>query len=359
MSEQTDILFERRGELGQVTLNRPAALNALTLDMAIALDRQLHAWEADPKVKAVLIQGAGERAFCAGGDVRRLFEAGRAGERYPYDFYRHEYRLNARIHRFPKPYVALMDGIVMGGGVGLSVHGGFRVAGERTLFAMPETGIGLFPDVGGSYFLSRLPDALGMFLALTGTRLKAADAVAAGVCDFHVPGERRPTLLAALAAADLGGNARAKVDALLRPFAADPGPAPLAPHRAVIAQSFDKDSVEAILAALDGMGGEWAQATAKTLRARSPTSLKITHRQIREGARLDFQGCMRMEYRMAAACTVGHDFYEGVRATVIDKDNAPRWHPASLSEVGPEVVARHFEVPPPGGDLTFPEQPAE
>ena len=357
MSGEDDILFERRGGLAVVTLNRPAALNALTLDMALAFDRELHAWESDGAVAAVLIQGAGERAFCAGGDIRRLYDAGRAGDSYPGDFYRHEYRLNARIHGLRKPYIALMDGIVMGGGVGLSVHGTFRVAGDRTLFAMPETGIGLFPDVGGSYFLPRLRDWFGMFLALTGTRLKAADAVGAGVCDLYVPSDRRPDLVAALAAAGLAGDARATVMAVLQRFAADPGPAPLLPQRAAITRCFDQDSVEAILAALEANGREWAALTAKVMRDKSPTSMKITHRQVRAGARLDFQDCMRMEYRMAVACAASHDFYEGVRAAVIDKDGRPRWRPASLEEVGPEMVSRYFDVAPPGGDLSFPKRP--
>ena len=185
-----DLLFEQRGPLVVVTLNRPKALNALTHEMALALETRLKRYAGDDSVQAVLVRGAGERAFCAGGDIRRLYDTGRAGERYPYEFYRDEYRLNALIHHYPKPYIAFIDGICMGGGVGLSVHGSHRIVSERLVFAMPETGIGLFPDVGGSYFLSRLPGEIGMYMAMTGARLTPADAVFAGVGDCLIDGAK-------------------------------------------------------------------------------------------------------------------------------------------------------------------------
>jgi enoyl-CoA hydratase len=331
----TDVLFERRGALGLITLNRPRALNALTRDMCIAMKAQLAEWAADDTVKTVLIRGTGDRAFCAGGDIRALYESGKAGTPYALDFYRDEYRLNAAVRHFPKPYVALLHGIVMGGGVGVSVHGSHRVADETVTFAMPETGIGLFPDVGGSYFLPRLPGELGMYLALTGERLKTADCVYAGVATHFVPAREREALVAAL-------EEGTEPDFVLQSFAQTPGPAPIEQRREAIDATFAETSVEGILAGLDGEGSDWARGTAAVIRKKSPTSLKVTLRQIREGARLSFDDCMRMEYRMVNRIVAGHDFYEGVRAAIIDKDNAPKWHPASLGEVGEADVAAYF-----------------
>jgi len=349
MSEEADILFEVRGGLGVVTLNRPKALNALTLEMCTAFDRQLAAWAGDPAVRAVVVEGRGERAFCAGGDVRAVWRAGKDGEPLTADFFRVEYRLNRRIKTFAKPYIALIDGVTMGGGVGISVHGPFRVASERTLFAMPETSIGLFPDVGGSYFLPRLADSLGMYLALTGARLKAADALYAGVATHYVASARLGALLDALQAALAAAG---PVEEVLASFADDPGPAPLAAHGETIARCFKGDSFEAILNSLAAESGEWAAQTLATLAACSPTSLKVTFEQIRRGAKLDFDAAMIMEYRLSQAFMGGHDFYEGIRATLIDKDNAPRWRPASLDEVTPAMVAAHF-APLGERDLTF------
>ncbi len=347
-----DIVFRRLGALSIVTLDRPQALNALTLDMARAIDAHLVAVAADPRCRAVLIEGAGKRAFCAGGDIQRIYHAGRAGETYAHDFFRAEYRLNARIHHFTKPYIALMDGIVMGGGVGLSIHGGLRVATERLMLAMPETGIGLFPDVGGGYVLPRLAGQTGMFMALTGARLGQGDAVALGFADAAVASARLEDLKDALA-----GDAPADLPAaraIVAGFAEDPGAARLAEARARIDAHFGAESVAAIIAALEADGGEWASRQRDIIGAKSPTSLKITHRQLRAGARLDFDDVMGMEYRMAHGCLAGHDFYEGVRAVIIDKDQTPKWLPARLDEVSEAVVAAHFELEPPGGDLVLP-----
>ncbi|SDZ75703.1 enoyl-CoA hydratase/isomerase family protein [Rubrimonas cliftonensis] len=351
-----DIIFERRGGLGLVTLNRPKALNALTHAMALALDARLRDWRDDAGVQAVAIVGAGERAFCAGGDVRALWEAGRGdpardGARN-WRFYADEYRLNALIHRYQKPYVAFMDGIVMGGGVGVSIHGARRVSGDATLFAMPETGIGLFPDVGATWFLPRLPGETGMWLGLTGARLKAADAGAAGLCDLHVPSAAQAAAVEALAAADLSAGLAA-VDAALAPFAADPGPANLPRLRADIDRLFSGGGVEAVLAALDGDGGEWAAEQAAAIRAKSPSSTRIAFRQLREGRALDFAACMALEYRLARFCMVSPDFYEGVRAVVIDKDAAPRWRPSALAEADDAHVAGAFAPAPAGEELAL------
>ncbi len=350
-AKAADILFERRGSLALITLNRPKALNALTLDMMRALDPRLDEWEADPHVQAVVIRGAGERAFCAGGDVRALYDSRAAGDRaYRAEFYREEYAQNRRIFRFQKPYIALIDGITMGGGVGLSVHGSHRVATERTLFAMPETGIGLFPDVGAGYFLPRLPGKLGMFLGLTGTRLRGADCLYARIATHYAPGAKLAALVDALASADLGAG-RAAVDRVLQRFAADPGPAPLAAHRAAIDRCFAGDSVQAIIAALEAEGTPWAEQMLKVIATKSPTSLKLTFRQLREGGRLEFEEVMMMEYRLCQYCMDGHDFFEGVRAVVVEKDNAPQWDPPTLAGVAAAEIARAFA--PRADDLRF------
>ncbi|MBV8976397.1 MAG: enoyl-CoA hydratase/isomerase family protein [Alphaproteobacteria bacterium] len=331
-----EVLFERRGRLGLITLNRPKALNALTRDMCVSMLAQLSQWAADADIAAVAIQGSGERAFCAGGDIRSLYDSGKAGTSYALDFYRDEYRLDAAIKRFPKPYVALISGIVMGGGVGVSVHGSHRVADETTSFAMPETGIGLFPDVGGSFFLPRCPGEIGMYLALTGARLKTADCLYAGVATHFVPKTKHATLLARLAE----GSAPAQALQDLSETVPDTF---LADHRAAIDTMFAKESVEAILSALDADHTDWSRDTAKVIRTKSPTSTKLTFRQLRNGRALSFEDCMRMEYRMVHGIVAGHDFYEGVRATILDKDGAPKWQPSELSAVNEADIDTYFK----------------
>ncbi len=328
-----DILFERRGRMGLVTLNRPRALNALTHDMSLKLDAQLRAWAADRKIASVCITGAGERAFCAGGDVRALYESGPGGK-LTRDFYWDEYRLNRRIHRLANPYVALIDGIAMGGGVGVSVPGRFRVVTEKALFAMPETGIGLFPDVGGTYFLARCPGEIGVYLGLTGARLKAADLMYAGLATHHVASERLRELTVALE--------REPMEPTLEHFCESEGRAPLATHRDAIDRCFAGDRVEGIIEAPAREGGEWAEGTRATLLQKSPTSLRVTLRQLRLGRMLDFEDCMRLEYRLVQRFMAAHDFFEGVRAVVIDKDNRPRWKPAELGAVAPAMVEAYF-----------------
>ena len=343
-----EVLFERRGALGHILLNRPKALNALTLNMCELMTAQLKAWAQDDAVKAVVIRGAGEKAFCAGGDVVRLYEDGKAGRDYPYRFWSTEYRLNTLIKRYPKPYVALIDGIVMGGGVGVSVHGGYRVATDRTMFAMPETGIGLFPDVGGGYFLPRLPGHVGMYLGLTGKRLKGDDCVALGLAEAFVPHDRLADLEASLAGGAVGDLD--EVSFLIGRFAEPVKGAPVAAERTSIGRHFGLGSVEEIIDSQEKDGGEWAAEQVRTLRTKSPTAMKVTFRQIREGAALSFEDNMRMEWRIANRCAVGKDFYEGVRALLIDKDNAPRWSPATLAEVTDADVAAYF-APLPGNEL--------
>jgi len=335
MMAESEILFERRGALGLITLNRPKALNALTRQMCLAMKAQLEAWASDDAIRTVAIRGDGERAFCAGGDIRALYESGKAGTPYALDFWRDEYRLNAAIKHFPKPYVALLRGIVMGGGVGVSVHGCYRVADETAIFAMPETGIGLFPDVGGSYFLPRCPGRTGMYLALTGARLKTADMLQAGVATHHVAAARTDGLIALLAE---GGSAQIAIDTL----AARTSESPVTAYRAEMDRLFEVNSAEEILAGLEADFADWSHRTAAIIRAKSPTATKLAIRQIREGAQLSFDDCMRMEFRIVSRVIAGRDFYEGVRAAIIDKDQSPNWKPAALEDVSDADINSYF-----------------
>jgi enoyl-CoA hydratase len=293
----------------------------------------------------VLIRGTGDKAFCAGGDVLALIQPG--NQAFIEGFFRDEYRLNRMIFRYPKPYIALIDGIVMGGGVGVSEHGSHRIVTERTLYAMPETGIGMFPDVGGAYFLPRLPGELGMYLGLTGARMRAADCLYSKVADSFLPLDSHGDLLEGLA------KGRSP-DELLAELAGDAGEAPMATHRAAIDRCFSAGSVEEIITRLEGESGEWAGKTLAALARMSPTALKTAFRQIREGAKRDFEGCMAMEYRISQRIVPGHDFREGVRALLVDKDMSPRWAPGALADVTEEAIDGVF-APLPGGDLTFPE----
>jgi len=349
-----EIVFARRGDLAVVTLNRPHALNALTQDMCSALDGRLRAWAADPEVGAVLVKGAGERAFCAGGDIRAIQGALSApnGVQDVVRFYAVEYPMNARLHHFPKPHIALLDGIAMGGGVGVSVHGSHRIVTERTMFAMPETGIGLFPDVGATYVLPRLPGAMGLYLGLTGARLGPADCAYSGVGTHHVPSERLDALESALAETRLCAEPFAAVGRVLAEFQDDPGPAPLADLRADIDACYDQESLAAILEALEGHGSAWASEQLKELAAKSPLSLAVTFRQLRAGATLDFDDAMRLEYRLVHRFMAGHDFREGVRALLIDKDRGPKWQPARLADITDAMVDDYF-APLPEGDLVI------
>lgn len=343
-----EILFESKGGVGLVTLNRPQALNALTLDMVRSLDARLRDWAGDSAVRCVVIRGAGDRAFCAGGDIRALYDSGRTeGDTLTADFYREEYRLNRLIKRYPKPYVALIDGVAMGGGVGVSVHGSHRVATERTLFAMPETGIGLFPDVGGSYFLPRCRGRIGFYLGLTGARIKAADCMYAGIATHHVPAKDLDALVEALR------QGAVDVTATIADFGAPVDRASLAEHSAAIERCFSVPTVEAIQAALEADGSAWSTNARAAMGEKSPLCQKVALRQLQRGGALDFEGCMVMEFRLSQRAMAAPDFYEGVRAAVIDKDRAPKWQPASLGAVSDEAVEAWF-APLPGGDLDFP-----
>ncbi|WP_436640991.1 enoyl-CoA hydratase/isomerase family protein [Microbaculum sp. FT89] len=338
MTDEPEILFEKRGCAGLVTLNRPKALNALTLNMVRALHPQLIEWANDRDIERVVVRAAGEKAFCAGGDIRQLYDWGRAGDPMALTFYAEEYRLNTYIKRYPKPYVALIDGIDMGGGVGISVHGSHRVAGGRTMFAMPETGIGLFPDVGGTYFLPRLPGKVGTWLALTGARLGQAEVVGTGVATHAVASEMFEALTESLCDPN-------NLDETLESFSQPPSGTAVPELQPLIDRCFSGETVEEILSRLDsetGAQAEWAAKAAATIRTKSPTSLKIALRQMQVGATADFEDCMRTEFRVVSRVLKGHDFFEGVRAVIIDKDNAPNWRPGSLSDVSDADVDAVF-----------------
>ena len=356
---EPEILFDLRDGVAEVTLNRPKALNAVTLDMIHRLDERLRAWTEDDAVGTVVIRGEG-RAFAAGGDIRRLYDAGKAGDPYTETFFRDEYRLNRRIFHYPKPYVAVIGGVTMGGGVGLSVHGSHRIATENTMFAMPETGIGFFPDVGGTYFLPRLPGRLGIWMALTGARLGGADCLFAGIATHYVPAERLPALTAALRTLRLAGNdieaAQAAVTAAIEPLSERPSPVPVEALRSQVDRCFDGGSVEEILERLRADGGEWAGKQAAIIEARSPTAVKVAFEQIRRGAALDLDAALVLEFRISQEFMRNPDFFEGVRATILDKDQAPRWQPDRLDAVTDEAVARYFApIGGPGGmrELSF------
>jgi len=352
MSHSDEILLGREGSLATLIINRPQALNALTLDNYRRFDPALRAWAEDQSVHAVVVRGAGERAFCAGGDVRAVYEAGRGISGDPdltAVFFREEYELIRRIHRFPKPYIAVIDGITMGGGAGISVNGAYRIATERTLFAMPETAIGLFPDVGATRFLNRCPGHVGRYLGLTGARLGAADTLFCGFATHVVPHERVAELVEALGrVAWETGSEQGQIDAVVARFTIDPGPAPLRALRPTIDRCFAGGSVEAILdrlaeeAAAGGAQSEWAAETRGGLERKSPTNLKITLRQLTVGLDYDLDAALVLEYRLTQHAMAAHDFYEGVRAMLIDKDQKPRWQPATLGEVSVSGVDAYF-----------------
>lgn len=345
MVTEPEVLVERRGRALWLTLNRPAALNALNRPMALAIHRALFDGAADPDVERIVIEGAGERAFCAGGDVAMLARQGKQDRALFEGFFHDEYRMNQAIARLVTPYVAILDGVTMGGGVGLSIHGPYRVATERTLFAMPETGIGLIPDVGGTHALSRLPGEIGTWLALTGARLKAADCVYAGIATHFVPSERLAVLR------DLLATGEEDIAEILETLDAPAGAGTLEALRDGIDFHFAHDSVEAILASLDE-GDDWAVAQAAQIRKMSPTSCKLTLLGLRMGVGADIEDALVTEYRMVCEIRNGHDFFEGVRAQLLDKDRNPLWSPATLEGVSDADVDRHLQEPD-SGDLTF------
>jgi len=344
-----EVLIRREGRAGRITMNRPKALNALTYAMVGRIWEALLAWRLDPTVELVVLDGAGERAMCAGGDVRALYDSRGNGSAFTRAFWTEEYRLNALIGRYPKPYVAIQDGIVMGGGIGLSGHARHRVVTERSQLAMPETGIGLIPDVGGTWLLAHAPGATGVYLGLTGEPMRAADAIAARFSDVFVPAAKLGGLVARLVEPKGG----AVVD-VLQAGAEQPEPSLLGAQRGDIDRAFGGDGVEAILQVLSELPGEWAQRTIATLAQKSPKSLKLTLAAIRQALMLpSLEDALRVEYRLAVRLFEDGEFIEGVRALIVDKDRRPKWSPARLAEVTPELVTRYLAPLPPNEELTF------
>ncbi len=342
---------ESRGAAGFILLDRPRALNALTLPMARAIAAALDDFERDARVARVVIASAGGRAFCSGGDIRLFYELGRAGDHAAQlDFWREEYRLDRRIARYSKPCVALIDGIVMGGGVGLCAHASHRVVSERCLFAMPEVGIGFFPDVGAAYVLARLPSRIGALLAATGRRIEAGDVVALGIAQTFVPGSDLAALTIALAEAG-------PLDAILDRFAAPPPPGKLAAEGAAIQTWFARLDRPAVLEALAkaAPGAELAAAALTAMRATSPTSQAIALRQIALAAGLSLEETLRVDFRIVSRICRSEDMYEGVRATIIDKGHAPHWRPGPSEPIAEAAIDAYFAPLPAAEELTFPE----
>jgi enoyl-CoA hydratase len=338
MSEP-EVLVEKRGSAGLLVLNRPKALNALNLGMVRIIAAALDDWERDEAITRVVVMGAGGKAFCAGGDIRLLYEQGRAGDHAAQlNFWREEYRLNRRIKRYSKPYVALVDGIVMGGGVGLSAHGARLVAGEAFAFAMPEVGIGFFPDVGATYLLPRLPHLAGVYLALTGAKIGAGDALALGLAQALAPTARMGELAVAL-------EGREPIDSIIAQFAAPAPASPLLAQSALIENCFGRATPAQVMAALAeaaAAGSAFAKTAAEAMQVKSATSQAIALRQMEAGRSLSFDEAMATEFRIVSRICRGHDFYEGVRALIVDKDNRPQWRPNAPAEVSSAAIDAYF-----------------
>jgi enoyl-CoA hydratase len=342
VSPEPDLIARREGAAGIIRLNRPKAINAVTLEMFRDVDRALDVFEADPEVGLILLEGAGERGLCAGGDIRALYEDSKVKGDLGKILWREEYILNARIAKFPKPYVAFMDGIVMGGGVGLSAHGSHRVVTERTKLAMPEVGLGFFPDVGGTYLLSRSPGEIGTYFGLTGHTMNGPDAVYARFADAVVPSGKLAALRETLVKMRANASA-ADVKAAIDGFATGETAGPVAVTQPQLDRWFAHDRMQDIVASLEADGSELAQATLKTLNEKSPRGMVVALKLMRlaRGAS-SLEQCLVREYRAALEVFASDDFREGVRAAVIDKDRNPKWSPPRIENVTPEMIAPYF-----------------
>lgn len=328
------------GDIGVITLNRPQALNSLNLPMILEMRHHLEKWAQDKTIKAVMITAVPGRAFCAGGDIKAIYEKVKTQDPAGPEFFRIEYALNALIQSYPKPYIAYLDGITMGGGAGISIHGRYRLGTERMTFAMPETGIGFFPDVGGTYFLSRLKHEIGTYLGLTGARINADDCLALNLITHKIKADQFPAILSALADLPFTDN---EPDAILTPFLDTINPSTLAAAYSDIMQSFAFNEMEAIMAHLQTASAPLLQQAFTTLLQKSPSSLKVTLRALRLAAQLDFNKCMQQEFRLACHFLKSYDFPEGIRAVVVDKDQMPAWSPPSLNLVTKQDIEHYFK----------------
>lgn len=346
MTAYNEVLFEevsgKDGHIGLITLNRPEVLNVLNHAMIHAMHAQLQVWATSAHIKAVIIKAAPGRAFCAGGDIRLTYDRCKARDPLATRFFRDEYHLNRFIFHYPKPYIALLDGITMGGGVGISIHGSHRIVTDRVMFAMPETGIGFFPDVGGTYFLPRLPAHIGFYLGLTGARLASDDCVALGLAQQKLASESLPKLIDALAQHTFSADARQSVTQITEQFKIPVNHSELMEQRADVEACFSANTMEAIYEALQQSNQTVCQNAALTLTKKSPTSLKVTLQALLDGAHLDFDACMRQEYRLSCHFLQEHDFIEGIRAVIIDKDQSPKWRPDRLENVTPRDIEKYF-----------------
>jgi enoyl-CoA hydratase len=340
--DEPDLITRREGGAGVIRLNRPKAINAVTLEMFRGIGRALDEFEKDSAVGLILLEGAGERGLCAGGDIRALWESANEGRNLGKVLWREEYLLNARIAKLAKPYVAFMDGLVMGGGVGLSAHGAHRVVTERTRLSMPEVGLGFFPDVGGTWLLSHAPGETGTYFGLTGQPMTGPDAIYAGFADTVVSSRKLAALREALV--DLGAGAdSARVRAAIAGFATGEVTSPVASIRPRIDAWFAHGRMDDIIAALHRDGSELARSTLKTLNEKSPRGLVVTLKLLRLArASATLEECLAREYRAALAVFASADFREGIRAAVIDKDREPKWSPPRIEEITPEMIAPYF-----------------
>jgi enoyl-CoA hydratase len=341
-----EVLFEKRlgegGGLGIITLNRPHVLNSLNPSMVRSMYPQLQSWAVDDTIKGVVIRAAEGRAFCAGGDLRLTYDYSSVDPEGVLSFFRDEYQLNRLIFHYPKPYIALLDGITMGGGVGISIHGSHRVATERLLFAMPETGIGFFPDVGGSYFLPRLPEYSGFYVGLLGVRLSSDDCVALGLAQNKISRDDLPALIDNLVQRSFGEEPHKIVTETIRQFNVSIQPSSLLAQQGDIEKCFSKQTMEEIIQALQHSANPVCQEAAQIVEKKSPTSMKVSLLALQRGKHLDFDACMRQEFRLAHHFLLGHDFREGIRAVIIDKDQHPHWKPKALSAITSQAVENYF-----------------